>query len=109
MGRNYLGELEELVLLAVASLTNEAYAVAVKAELEQRADRVMNISAIHACLYRLEDKGYLQSALGGATKKRGGKSKRLFSVTSAGYQVLKENQEVRQSFWETIPQLSTQR
>lgn len=109
MRRIYLGELEELVLLAVASLTNNAYAVSVKSELEERANRKANISAIHSSLYRLEDKGFLKSDFGGATSKRGGKSKRLFYVTAYGYKALKESQEVRQSFWGSIPQLSTQK
>lgn len=105
----HLGELEELVLLAVASLDNNAYAVSVKNELLERADRKVNISAIHASLYRLEDKGFLTSSFGGATQKRGGKSKRLFEVTAYGYKVLKQSQEIKQDFWSTIPSLSTQK
>ena len=73
-----LGEFEELVLLTVASLNNEAYAVAVKQELQDRAKRVANISAIHSSLYRLEDKGFLTSEFGGATNKRGGEKEALF-------------------------------
>lgn len=107
MRGTYLGELEELVLLSVASLSEEAYAVSVKAEIEEKANRTLNISAVHSCLYRLEDKGFLESYYGGATQKRGGKSKRLFKVTAHGYKVLKDSQEVKQSFWQSIPQLST--
>lgn len=107
MRGTYLGELEELVLLAVAALNEEAYAVSVRAEIEERATRKLNISAIHSCLYRLEDKGFLESSFGGATQKRGGKSKRLFRVTAYGYKSLRESQEVKQDFWQSIPQLST--
>ena len=106
MGRIYLGELEELVLLAVASLNDSAYAVRVKEELAEKADRSVNISAIHSSLYRLEDKGFLNSKMGGATQKRGGKSKRIFQVTAYGFKALKSSQEVRKTFWSTIPQLS---
>lgn len=106
MRGTYLGELEELVLLAVAALDGNSYAVAVRAEIEDRANRKVNISAIHASLYRLEDKGFLNSYMGEATKKRGGKSKRIFKVTTYGYNTLKEAQTVRQSFWASIPQLS---
>lgn len=109
MRGTYLGELEELVLLSVASLHDNAYAVSVRTEIEERANRKVNVSAIHASLYRLEDKGFLESDFGGATKKRGGKSKRLFSVTAYGYKALKESQSVRESFWSSIPQLSTQK
>lgn len=104
-----LGELEELVLLAVAALNDNAYAVTVKAEIEEKADRTLNISAVHTSLYRLEDKGFLESEVGGATNTRGGKSKRLFTVTAYGFKVLKESQELKQSFWKVIPQLSAEK
>lgn len=106
MKGNNLGEFEELILLAVASLEKEAYAVSVKEELEKRANRVTNISAIHSSLYRLEDKGYLSSEFGGATQKRGGKKKRYFQVTNAGFAVLKEAKELKEDFYKTIPQLA---
>uniref|UniRef100_UPI0040470652 PadR family transcriptional regulator n=1 Tax=Roseivirga sp. TaxID=1964215 RepID=UPI0040470652 len=104
-----LGELEELVLLAVAALNDNAYAVTVKSEIEEKADRTLNISAVHTSLYRLEDKGFLDSEVGGATNTRGGKSKRLFKVTAYGFKVLREAQELKQSFWKVIPQLSTEK
>ncbi|MEP1034192.1 PadR family transcriptional regulator [Ekhidna sp.] len=106
MKGNNLGEFEELILLAVASLEKEAYAVSVKEELKKRANRATNISAIHSSLYRLEDKGYLVSEFGGATQKRGGKKKRYFQVTNAGFEVLKEAKELKEGFYKTIPQLA---
>ena len=106
MKGNNLGEFEELILLTVASLENDAYAVVVKQELEKRANRKTNISAIHSSLYRLEDKGYLSSSFGGATQKRGGKKKRYFQVTNAGFAVLKEAKELKENFYKTIPQLA---
>ena len=106
MRGTYLGELEELVLLSVAALQDEAYAVSVRQEIMERASRTLNISAIHSCLYRLEDKGFLESYMGGATNKRGGKSKRLFRVTAYGYKVLKESREIKLSFWRSIPQIT---
>lgn len=106
MKGNNLGEFEELILLTVASLDQEAYAVSVKDELERRAARKTNISAIHSSLYRLEDKGFLTSEFGGATNKRGGKSKRYFQVTNAGFEVLRQAKELREEFWKTIPRLA---
>ncbi len=106
MKGNNLGEFEELILLTVASLETEAYAVSIKEELEKRADRKANISAIHSSLYRLEDKGFLISEFGGATQKRGGKKKRYFQVTNAGFAVLKEAKELKENFYKTIPQLA---
>lgn len=106
MKGTYLGEFEELILLTVASLDKEAYAVAVKSEVEQIAKRKVNISAVHSALYRLEDKGFLQSEFGGATSQRGGKNKRYFTVTNAGIAALREAKELREQFWQNIPQLS---
>jgi len=104
-----LGEFEELVLLAVASLDDKAYAVSVQKELLSRVDRKANISAIHTALYRMEAKGFLESSRGGAEAKRGGKNKRLFKVTAHGYKMLRESKQARESFWSVLPQISTTR
>jgi DNA-binding PadR family transcriptional regulator len=106
MKGTYLGEFEELILLSVASQSEEAYAVSVKAEVEDKTQRKVNISAVHSALYRLEDKGFLKSTFGGATQKRGGKEKRLFRVTNLGINALKDARQLRESFWKNISQLS---
>jgi len=103
MGRSYLGEFEELVLLAVAVLDNGAYGVTVAAELRERANRVISLSAVHIALYRLEEKGFLVSELGGATVSRGGRRKRLFSITNSGRTTLAEMHQVRNELWNAIP------
>jgi PadR family transcriptional regulator, regulatory protein PadR len=101
-----IGEFEELVLLAVASEGEDAYAVSIKESIESNAGRSAAISAVHSALYRLEQKGFLRSKLGGATQKRGGKEKRLFQVTNSGLATLKESKELREGYWRKIPQLS---
>ncbi|MEQ9424664.1 MAG: PadR family transcriptional regulator [Cyclobacteriaceae bacterium] len=106
MKGTYLGEFEELILLTVAALGSEAYAVSVKEEAGNIASRKINISAVHSALYRLEDKGFLSSDFGGATQKRGGKSKRYFKVTNAGIETLKTAKEMKEQLWKNIPQLS---
>lgn len=98
----YLGELEELVLLAVASLGEDAYGLAIVELLENQADRKLSLSASHTVLYRLEEKGLLKSEMGGATNERGGRRKRLFTITQAGYQAIRETNEVRQGLWSNI-------
>ena len=103
MGRAYLGEFEELVLLTVAVLEGGAYGVAVVAELKQRTDRTISLSGVHIALYRLEEKGFVRSELGGATTARGGRRKRLFVITEAGRQTLGEMREVRNHLWDSIP------
>ncbi|MEO9802429.1 MAG: PadR family transcriptional regulator [Reichenbachiella sp.] len=106
MSRTHLGEFEELILLIIASLGNEGYAVSVREALINSADRKVNISAIHSALYRLEKKGFLNSHFGGATSTRGGKNKRIFQVTAAGFSALQASKDLKSSIWNTIPQLS---
>lgn len=103
MKGNHLGEFEEIVLLTVAILYDEAYGVAVRDEIEQRLDRKVSLGAMHATLVRLEDKGLLRSRLGEATSKRGGKRKRHFQVTRAGQAALTEAREARERLWRDVP------
>ena len=84
MAKEYLGEFEELILTLVAALLADAYGAAIAEEIETRQKREVNLSAVHVTLYRLEDKGYIKSSMGGGTKERGGRRKRIFTVTSAG-------------------------
>jgi PadR family transcriptional regulator, regulatory protein PadR len=95
MGRTYLGEFEELVLLMVGVLADDAYAVAITKEIKSQAGRSVNVSAVHKSLYRLEEKGMLTSDLSDPESKRGGKRKRLFSITAYGKKVLDEHAELR--------------
>jgi len=105
MAKEYLGEFEELVLTLVAALQEDAYGAAIADEIDQKLKREVNLSAVHVTLYRLEDKGYIKSKVGGATQERGGRRKRIFSITSAGLAMLKAMQESRVSLWNMVPQL----
>jgi len=106
MRRSDLGEFEEVVLLAVAVLSPKAYSVVIAEELEQLTGQTVSTGAVHAALQRLEQKGYLRSELGEATPERGGRRKRLFSVTALGGRVLNEVRSVRNQLWERIvPQI----
>ncbi len=102
MRRSDLGEFEEVVLLAVAVLSPKAYSVIIAEELEQETKQTVSTGAVHAALQRLEQKGYLRSELGEATPERGGRRKRLFTVTALGGRVLSEVQSVRNRLWERI-------
>jgi len=105
MGKEYLGEFEELVLTMVGILQDEAYGNAIVQEIKDRVDRDVNLSAVHVTLYRLEDKGYVKSKMGGATAERGGRRKRVFTITSAGLATLRAMKEARMDLWKLIPQL----
>jgi PadR family transcriptional regulator, regulatory protein PadR len=101
-----LGELQELVMLAVGVLYDDAYGVSIKDEIEKQAGRSMTLSTVHAALNRLEDKGFLISRMGGATEERGGRPKRLFRVTAYGKQALEESRVMRNRMWESIPRIA---
>src|SRR5260370_25887891 len=83
-GRDYLGEFEHIVILALLRLADRAYGVTVRQEIEARTRREVSIGAIYATLDRLEAKGYVKSVLGEPTPERGGRSKRFFKVTAKG-------------------------
>lgn len=104
MKKTVLGELEELVLLVVAASTEEVYGIPVMEQLQMYTGRSFTVSAVHTTLYRLEEKGFLSSSIGGATTERGGRRKRLFVLTASGGQVLQQIQQVRQQLWQAIPQ-----
>ena len=97
--KGYLGEFEELVLLTVAVLGNEAYGVSIKESIEDSAGRGISIGALHTTIARLEDKGFLESHLGGATQERGGRSKRYFHLTASGKAALHDIRNLRNSLW----------
>jgi PadR family transcriptional regulator len=100
-----LGEFEELVLLAVGVLFDDAYGLALVDELEKQTARTVMISSVHKALVRLEDKGYLKSHMGGATQARGGRDKRLYRLTHAGIKVLSRSRELRNAMWKQIPKI----
>ena len=105
MSKEYLGEFEELILTMVGILQDDAYGNTIVNEIKSRVDRKVNLSAVHVTLYRLEDKGLVKSHMGGATNSRGGRRKRIFTITNAGLAMLKTMKESRVQLWKLIPQL----
>jgi DNA-binding PadR family transcriptional regulator len=103
---NYLGEFEELVLLSVASLPDQAYGVSIRQYIIHETGRNVNISAVHEVLKRLERKGYLKSKMGGATQERGGRRKRYFLLTSSGRKTLEEAMKLKLQLYKRVPNFS---
>lgn len=101
-----LGEFQELVMLTVGILYDDAYGVSIQDEIKRQTGRKVTLSTIHAALNRLEDKGFLSSHLGGATEERGGRPKRLFQVTAYGKRALEESRTQRNRMWELIPRIA---
>lgn len=98
-----LGEFEELVLLIVLILQEEAYVLKIKDEVYSQIKRNVAMGALHSTLSRLEKKGFLESEMLGATKERGGRRKRVYQLTGLGKQILKEANEQRQMLWKQVP------
>lgn len=86
--RNHLGEFEQLVLLGILRLKNNAYGMRIRREIEERAGRIISIGALYLTLERLEAKGFIRSELGDVTPERGGRAKRFFDLTAAGSEAL---------------------
>ena len=100
-----LGEFEELVLLTIAALMDEAYSVAICDELEKSTGRSAKLGVVHAVLNRLEEKGLVKSRLGEATSTRGGKRKRFYDITNGGKAAAIRSKELRDELWNKIPHL----
>lgn len=81
MKRTYLGEFEEIVLLSVAVLDGRAYGVNITHEINQQTSRDVRLNQVHAALQRLEEKGMVVSRMGEPTPERGGRRKRLFTIS----------------------------
>jgi DNA-binding PadR family transcriptional regulator len=95
-----LGDLEELVLLAVLQLGEEAWGASVRDVLRHQAGRSVSISTIYVTLMRLEEKGLARSWKGEPTGERGGKAKRHFAVSPEGVAALEANRDIRAHMWE---------
>ena len=100
--RSQLGDLEELVLLALLRLRENAYGAAIREELKQRADRAVSVSTIYVTLMRLEAKGYVRSWMGEPTGERGGKAKRYFEIRPEGTDALEATRAIRERMWEGL-------
>ena len=100
--RSQLGDLEELVILAVLRRGENAYGASIREELKQRADRAVSVSTIYVTLMRLEEKGFVRSWMGEPTGERGGKAKRYFEVRPEGMNALEATRGTRERMWEGL-------
>src|SRR5215470_2468344 len=90
---NYLGEFELLVMLTVLRLGDGAYGVPISREIERQTGRAVAFGTVYSTLERLQEKGFVCSILGDATRERGGRAKRYFQVTSAGLRTVRETKQ----------------
>ncbi len=103
MKKYQLGEFEEVVILTVAILNQDAYGVSIKKEIETRLNRGVSVGALQTALKRLEDKGYLKSREGEGTQERAGRPKRYYQVTAFGKKAMEYTRDTRNELWKAIP------
>ncbi len=99
-----LGAFEELVLLTTGVLQDNAYGVTIKKELEQKLKKSISLGALYSALQRLEEKGWVNSRIGGITEKQGGRRKQYFDITKEGILVLNEAKNLRNELFDRLPQ-----
>ncbi len=106
MKGTYLGEFQEIVLLTILILEENAYGVSIQEEINTRIQRNISRGALHTALKRLEEKGFISSKMGEATAVRGGRRKRLYTVTNRGKEALQAAKEIRDQLWQAVPKLN---
>lgn len=106
MKKYQLGEFEEVVLLTVGVLYDQAYGVSIKEEIEERLKRSVSVGALQTALKRLEDKGYLSSREGEATEERAGRPKKYFQITALGKRAVEYTKSTRDELWSAIPKMA---
>jgi PadR family transcriptional regulator PadR len=103
MKKYQMGEFEEIVMLTVAILNDNAYGVSVKKEIESRLSRAVSVGALQTALRRLEDKGFLKSHEGEGTHERAGRPKRYYLLTAYGKKAMAHVRSTRNQLWKAIP------
>lgn len=106
MKKYQLGEFEEIVMLTVGILHDDAYGVSIKKEIENRLPRKVSVGALQTALKRLEDKGYLKSREGESTQERAGRPKRYYSITAYGKKAMEFSRTTRNDLWKAIPKVA---
>lgn len=101
-----LGEFEEIILLLVGILGDEAYAFKITEEYQLQTKRAASIGSVHSTLSRMADKGFLKSAMGAPSANRGGRRKRIYEITAAGEHALQTAKDLRLSLWQQFPGFS---
>lgn len=107
MKETRLGEFEEVILLIAGILGDEAYAFKLAEEFESQTGRSVSIGAVHSTLSRLEKKGFLKSEMGSPSAVRGGRRKRIYSITAYGQKALEISRDLKLSLWNQYPAFSS--
>jgi len=100
--REHLGEFEQIVLLAVLRLGDDAYGVSIRREIEKRTGRSLTVGALYRTFDRLEEKGCVTSWFSDPTPERGGRSRRYFKVAAPGVRALRESHDALAAMWDGL-------
>ena len=106
MKETRLGDFEEVILLLVGILGEQAYAFKIAEEFESQTGRAASIGSVHSTMDRLSTKGFLTSEMGQPSSNRGGRRKRIYTITASGQFALKNSKEFKVSLWGQYPALS---
>ena len=106
MKETRLGEFEEVILLLVGILNEDAYAFKIAEEFESQTKRSVSIGEVHSTLNRLSEKGFLKSEMSQPTATRGGRRKRIYTITASGERTLKASRDFKMSLWNQYPGFS---
>lgn len=109
MKETRLGEFEEVILLLVGILGEAAYAFNIAEEFEKQSGRSTSIGSVHSTLDRLADKGFLTSEMGTPTAERGGRRKRIYTITATGQRALQTARDFRVALWNQYPGLAIEK
>jgi PadR family transcriptional regulator PadR len=100
--KTFLGEFEQMVLLAILRIGDNAYAVPIRSEIEERAQRGVSRGALYTTLERLEAKGFVESIMGAPTPERGGRARRTYSVAAPGLEALENSRAAMANLWQGL-------
>lgn len=101
----FLSRQEELILLAIWKLKNNAYGVTIRKLVSEYTKKYWSIGAIYDILDRLTEKEFISPLISEPTEKRGGKSKRLYNITKKGFAALEEVKQIQEIMWSGLPEL----
>lgn len=100
-----LGEFQEMVLLTILILDEEAYGAKIQNQLSDQLGRTISRGTLHTAFTRLEEKNFIESTYGGATSERGGRRKRFYTVTNLGKTALTDARTIRDQMWSLVPEI----
>ena len=106
--KRHNGSLDLMILLAIMRLEDAAYGVPISSEIEESSGRPVAMATVYTSLDRLEARGLVKSKLGDPTPERGGRAKRLFTITAAGVREVQDTRRVLTQLWNRLPQLKGQ-